>query len=398
MNDRRGYRRGILSGAAGMVIILLLLFALWRAGVIFPSEASLLSYQNVMKLSYIDRLIDNKYIGEVDKDVSSDYLMAGALAGLEDDYSVYYTKDQYVTLQESTSGEYNGIGVAMQTQEDGSLVIVKCYEDSPAAQAGLLVGDTILAINGQSTSDMTLEELVAIIRDTATLEITLEIQREGSENFEVTVEKTDIVSPSVSSAMLSDQIGYIVISEFTDVTFQQYQQAFAELEDQGMQKLIIDVRNNPGGLYSSVCDVLNSILPEGVMVYTIDKQGNKTEEVSEGETPLSIPLSVLINGKSASSAEIFAGAIKDYEIGTLVGEKTFGKGIVQTIFPLSDGSAVKLTTSKYYTPDGNNIHGIGIQPDVEVEAEGETAVPGEEASYTQDAQLQAAIQALEETP
>ena len=207
------------------------------------------------------------------------------------------------------------------------------------------------------------------------------------------MERRTIEVPTVESEMLENQIGYIAITSFDDVTTEQFMTALDTLESQGMEALVVDLRNNGGGLVSSVCAILDRLLPEGLIVYTEDKYGNREEEYSDAENYFDKPLAVLVNGNSASASEIFAGAIKDYGIGTLVGTTTYGKGIVQKIYPLSDGTAVKLTVSKYYTPNGNNIHGTGIEPDVTVELDEElmyeVEIPKEE-----DNQLQAAIEVL----
>ena len=187
--------------------------------------------------------------------------------------------------------------------------------------------------------------------------------------------------------------GYIRISEFTGVTPEQYEKAFSNLKDQGMEELVIDLRNNPGGLLTSVCDVLNNILPEGLIVYTEDKYGNRQEEYSDGKNPLDMPLAVLVNEGSASASEIFAGAVQDYGIGTIVGTTTYGKGVVQAVHQLEDGSAVKLTVSNYYTPKGNSINEVGIQPDVEVKLDTEL-LNKEEISHEEDNQLQEALEIL----
>ena len=212
--------------------------------------------------------------------------------------------------------------------------------------------------------------------------------------MEVTVEITDVELPSVFSEMLENQTGYIRISQFTDVTPDQYEKAFSDLKDQGMEQLVVDLRENPGGLLTSVCAILNSILPEGLIVYTEDKYGNRSEERSEGKTPLDMPFAVLVNENSASASEIFAGAVQDYGIGTIVGTVTYGKGVVQELRPLSDGSAVKLTVSDYYTPKGNSINEVGIKPDVEVKLDSEL-LNQEKITHQEDNQLQEALKVLE---
>ena len=226
--------------------------------------------------------------------------------------------------------------------------------------------------------------------------IELTVRREGeTEEQTILLTRRAVDIPTVTSEMLENNIGYLEISEFDTVTLEQFQEAKASLEEQGMEKLIVDLRNNPGGNLSTVVDILKEILPEGLIVYTEDRYGERTEYSCDGEKELTIPLAVLINGESASASEIFAGAVKDYGIGTLVGTTTFGKGIVQRIVELSDGTAVKLTIAKYYTPKGNNIHEKGIEPDVEVELDKELeqliTIPKD-----QDNQLQKAIEVLEE--
>lgn len=273
---------------------------------------------------------------------------------------------------------------------------MRCYENTPAAESGLLPGDIVTKYNGEDTSGLDLTEIVNEIKTGENDEITFTIKREGeSEEKEITLTRRAVDIPTVTSEMLENNIGYLEISEFDTVTLEQFQEAKASLESQGMEKLIVDLRNNPGGNLSTVVDILREILPEGLIVYTEDRYGNRTEYSCDGDRELEIPLAVLINGDSASASEIFAGAVKDYGIGTLVGTTTFGKGIVQRIVELSDGTAVKLTIAKYYTPKGNNIHDKGIEPDVEVELE-----EGLEQQITipkdQDNQLQKAIEILEE--
>lgn len=195
--------------------------------------------------------------------------------------------------------------------------------------------------------------------------------------------------------MLEDNIGYISIYEFTGQAVSQYEEAFEELQSQGMKRMIIDVRNNPGGLLTSVCDLLEDMLPEGLMVYTEDKDGKRQEYTCDGENELEMPLVVLVNGNSASASEIFAGAIQDYGTGTIVGTTTFGKGVVQSLIPFTDGSAIKTTTAKYYTPSGRCIHGTGIEPDVEVELT-EGLEQKSELTYEEDNQLQTAVETVKE--
>lgn len=220
------------------------------------------------------------------------------------------------------------------------------------------------------------------------------IQRENEEKTrDVKVEIRDVEIQTVSHEMLSEDTGYIRISEFSEVTSNQYKKAFADLKDQGMKKLVVDLRDNPGGLLTAVCGVLRQILPEGLIVYTEDKNGKREEEICDGKNELDMPLAVLVNGNSASASEIFAGAVKDYGIGTIVGTTTYGKGVVQTIQPLTDGSAVKITIAKYFTPKGNDINKKGITPDVEAELSGDIT-DWTELTHKEDAQLQTALKEI----
>lgn len=283
-----------------------------------------------------------------------------------------------------------------QDKDTSEISVWRCYENTPAAESGLLPGDIVTKYNGEDTSGLDLTEIVNEIKTGENDEITFTIKREGeSEEKEITLTRRAVDIPTVTSEMLENNIGYLEISEFDTVTLEQFQEAKASLESQGMEKLIVDLRNNPGGNLSTVVDILREILPEGLIVYTEDRYGNRTEYSCDGDRKLEIPLAVLINGDSASASEIFAGAVKDYGIGTLVGTTTFGKGIVQRIVELSDGTAVKLTIAKYYTPKGTNIHEQRHEPDVEVELE-----EGLEQQITipkdQDNQLQKAIEILEE--
>lgn len=348
----------------------------------------------VQKAKYIEDTVKESYTGDVDDEEMEEYMYKGMMASLGDPYSAYYTSEEYEELTTETTGSYEGIGVVMQQDADtGEVKVVRCYEGAPGAEAGLQPEDVLIQVNGESISGMELSEVVDKVKssqDTAHLTIA----REGeSEYLEIDVPLEEVNIPVVEHEMLDDQIGYIALYEFTEQTEPQYKEAFEDLENQGMERLIIDVRNNPGGLLTSVCDILEDILPEGMIVYTEDRDGNREEYTCSGENELEIPLAVLVNGNSASASEIFAGAIQDYGTGTLVGTTTFGKGIVQSLIPFTDGSAIKTTTAKYYTPSGRCIHGTGIEPDVTVELdpglEQETSI-----SHEEDNQLQKAMEVV----
>ena len=345
------------------------------------------------KIKYLENMIDEEYLGEISTDKLEEGVYAGLIYGLGDVYSRYYTKDEYEQESVTTEGSYVGIGVAMQKYTAGGVQIVECYKGSTAEEAGVKVDDVITAINGEDITDTELQDVVSMIKDNEDKDVVLTVQRKGEDTQEITVKVSNVELPSVFGEMLDENTGYIQITEFKGVTVEQYEEVFADLKEQGMERLVVDLRDNPGGLLNVVCDILRDILPEGLIVYTEDKNGNRSEEPCDGKNPLDMPLAVLVNGNSASASEIFAGAVKDYGLGTIVGTTTYGKGVVQSIRQLSDGSAVKLTIANYYTPKGNSINKTGIRPDVEVELSPEL-LNQEEITHEEDNQLQAALNSL----
>lgn len=348
------------------------------------------------KLTYLENLIDEYYLGDKDEEKLQEGLYTGLLYGLDDPYSRYYTAEEYEAENSSSQGTYVGIGILMENNTEGGVKIVKCYEGGPGEAAGLKKGDIISAIDGEDITDKETSDVADMIRNSDKDSVVLTIHREDVEDaMEITVQITDVELPSVFHEMLDQKIGYIRITEFKGVTCEQYKTAFADLEDQGMERLIVDLRDNPGGLLDQVCDILREILQEGLIVYTEDKDGNREEETCDGKNKLQMPLAVLVNENSASASEIFAGAVQDYGIGTIVGTTTYGKGVVQSIRQLSDGSAVKLTVANYYTPNGNNINKIGIKPDVEVALDTSLLNKDkDEITHDEDNQLQEAIKAV----
>lgn len=358
------------------------------------TDNEILDSETVDKIEELTDYMDLYYYEEFDKKDIQNSLYAGVLEGLGDPYSVYYTAEQFADQQVSTSGVYYGIGAALRRDSETKRTIVsKVYEGTPAEEAGILNDDIILSVNGIDASSVGLSELVQKIRGEEGTTVHLQIYRSSvSKTFEFDVERKNVQLPSVTGQMMENGIGYIQISEFQKKTGEQFSKMVEELGDQGMTSMIVDLRDNPGGMLSTVVQILDEILPEGLVVYTQDKYGEKQEFRSD-KSCLKYPMAVLINGNSASASEIFAGAIKDYSYGTLIGTKTFGKGIVQTILPLEDGDAIKLTTSKYYTPNGNYIHGVGIEPDIELEYK---FLGGEDEQYDRkyDNQIQKAIEVL----
>ena len=385
------YAAGVLTGV--------LVVTLAVGGVKFVQQRQyngvLSDSSHVQKIEYLEKMIDQEYLGEVDNAEMAEGIYAGLVYGLGDVYSRYYTADEYAQETASTDGAYAGIGVSIQKNKNGGVQIAECYEGGPGAEAGLQTGDVITAINDTDVTDMELSDVVSLIRENKDNTIVLTVFRENEEKSrEISVDVTDVELPSVFGEMLDKKTGYIQITQFTGVTLQQYKDMFAELKDKGMERLVIDLRDNPGGLLTSVCDILREILPEGLIVYTEDKYGNREEETCDGKHQLDMPLAVLVNENSASASEIFAGAVQDHEVGTIVGTTTYGKGVVQELRQLSDGSAVKLTVSNYYTPNGNSINKVGIKPDVEVKLASEL-LNKDEITHEEDNQLQKTLDVIE---
>lgn len=349
------------------------------------------------KIEAIEEVINENYLNEADEEEVEARIYKGLVSGLEDPYAAYYTKEELKKIQESTSGEYRGIGAKLTRDPDtGTIEVVTCFAGTPSEKAGMLPGDILYKVNDTEVTGMDLTDVVSIIKTAEGDTVHIEVVRDGENDYlEFDVERTNVAVPTVASRMLDGNIGYIAVSEFDTVTVEQFSEALAGLEEQGMEKLIIDLRNNLGGVLNGCCEMLRQILPEGLIVYTEDKYGQREEYTCDGEHVFQKPMAVLVNEYSASAAEIFSGAVKDHGLATLVGTKTFGKGIVQRIIPLDDGTAVKLTISKYYTPNGTDIHQKGIEPDVEVELDeslkNKVSIPEEE-----DNQLQKAIEILRE--
>ena len=336
-------------------------------------EEGLLSSKVVQKIETLEELIDRMfYLHEVTDEELTEGIYRGMLKALDDPYSVYYTKEEVEELQMSTAGIYYGIGAYIMFDKEGnSTKISSVMPDSPAERAGLRANDLIYAIDGESIYGMQTSDSVKLIKGEENTEVVLSILRDG-ERMDVTVIRGKVETPTVVSRMLEDRMGYIQIVEFDDVTSGQFENALKDLKSQGMKGLILDLRQNPGGNLDTVVEIGEMLLPKGLIVYTEDKNGKREEYRSNGKHEIDIPMTVLVDMNSASAAEILAGAIQDYKKGTLIGTTTDGKGIVQAVRSLRDGSAVKITISSYFTPNGRNIHGVGIEPDIICEFDGET--------------------------
>ncbi|MCX4377512.1 MAG: S41 family peptidase [Lachnospiraceae bacterium] len=323
----------------------------------------------VDKLGVLEEAIDKYFWQDVEDQTLQNGVYKGLLAALDDPYSVYYTTEELIALQEQTEGIYYGIGAYIsQDKETGYVQISKIIKNTPAEESNLMQGDYIYAINGESMQGKDSTYVVSKIKGEEGSYVTITVIREGvSDPLDIEVERRKIESPTVEYEMHENGIAYIQITEFDLVTTKQFEDAYKQAKEEGMRGLIIDLRSNPGGNLSTVCDIARMILPKGLIVYTEDKYGERDEYSCDGKNQIQVPLVVLTNGYSASASEILAGAVKDYGIGKIMGTTTYGKGIVQKVINLSDNTAIKLTVSTYFTPNGNNIHKIGVEPDITVE-------------------------------
>lgn len=413
---KKRFWTGFLSGLIGAIVLVVVAGATYlmlnddRKNSVIPyedvaatekdNEEDDYSYDKIVeKLSLLKMLIDTYYLDEVDPENFATGIYRGFIASLNDPYSTYYTKGEYSNLLESSSGVYYGIGaVVSQDVKTGIITVVKPYEGTPAYNAGLLPNDIIYKVNGEEVTGKDLTEVVSKIKGKEGTEVVITIYRDGvDEPMDFTIVRQKINIPTIEFEMLDsrNKIGYIQITEFDEITVSQFSDAVSQLERKGMKGLIIDVRDNPGGLLNSVVKILDRLIYKGLLVYTEDKNGQREEKYADDSKQFNKPIVVLINENSASASEIFAGALQDYEKATIVGTTSFGKGIVQSVIPLTDGTAVKLTISKYYTPKGRNIHGTGITPDVEIELDEElkkmVTIP-----HDQDNQLQKAIEIIKD--
>lgn len=333
-----------------------------------PAESVINDY-TIQKLEKLEELIDEQYYRDEDIDIDAmiEGMYAGVVDSLGDPYSTYYTAEEWEKMIAQNNGIYYGIGATISIDSvTGFAKINSVVEGSPAEEAGLRENDIIYKVEDETTHGMTVTEVVSRVRGKEGTVVHLTIYREGQLNYlEVDVTRRHMIETNtVSYEVYDNGVGYIRISEFDTVTSNQFEEAMEVIKGSGVQGLILDLRSNPGGSLPVVVDIARLLLPKGLIVYTEDKNGNREEYTCDGKNELDIPMVVLINENSASASEILAGAIKDHGVGTLIGTTTFGKGIVQRILPLTDGTALKLTISSYFTPNGNNIHGVGIEPDI----------------------------------
>jgi len=395
-NEKKSYRKGLFVGALCTVFLAIVIIAILMA--VFNSKLAgdFLTVGQKNKLAQLNAILDEYYYKDISDDDKAEGIYKGLFYSAKDEYTEYYTPKEYEKLNAELTGDYAGIGATLQkNSETGEYSIVKVYKDSAAEEAGIKEGDVIISVDGKRTSEDggNMDDFVSEnIRGKAGTVRLIEFRRGDTEKtVKVTLKR--VIVPSVSYKMLDGKVGYIEISQFSTGTKKEFESALEDLKKQGMESVIYDLRNNGGGMVDSVTAILDDILPKGKVVYTKDKNGKEESYYSDDEKQLKIPTVVLVNGGTASSSEIFTGAIRDYKWGTIIGEKTFGKGIVQVTLPLVDGSAVKITNAKYYTPKGECIHKKGIEPDIELKYQF-LGNENDEYDYTLDNQIQKALEVL----
>lgn len=365
-------------------------------------DKSNVSRSSVQKFNEARSILQKSFYEKIDTDKLLEGAISGMADSLKDPYTVYYNKDQmksFTNMQRNTEDEYVGVGLPIILDKNGLITVLEPFDDSPAKAAGIKQGDKILKIDGKDITGIRDESLVAnMIKGQENTETVLTILRQSENNtFDVRVVRKKIKAKlNIRSEMLENKIGYIKIKMFDENISKNFISQLNTLVAQGAKSIIIDVRDNPGGLYHEVVLLADRLLPKGTIVYTENRQGKKSYEKSDA-TELNLPVAVLTNGNSASASEILAGAIKDFKKGILVGTKTFGKGLVQSTYSFDDGTGIKVTIARYFTPSGVCIHGEGIKPDIEVNMPDKykdtpvSAIPRDE-----DLQLQKAIQVLQQ--
>ncbi|WP_346894765.1 S41 family peptidase [Clostridium sp. UBA7503] len=360
------------------------------------------TYENVVdfeKLYTIKDKLDRYYLGEIDIDKLIDGAAAGMTEAVGDPYTTYMNAEEFKDFYSQTEGNYVGLGIQVGVKED-KIVVVATFENSPAEKVGILSGDIIESVNGTKVEGKDLEKAVKTMKGEKGEAVELTLARENKGSFNVKAVRDEIEMITVKKEMIDSQVGYIQVTMFDENTSSNFENAIKDLNSKGMKSLIVDLRENPGGLLDQTVNMCSQFIPKNKnIVYTEDKNGSRKDYNSVGGIAEGLPLTILIDEGSASASEIFTGAIKDYKLGTLVGTKTFGKGVVQTTFyrdrdGFRDGTALKVTISKYYTPNGQNIHGIGIEPDILVEYPEE--LKGKSYDKSVDPQFEKALEVAKE--
>lgn len=369
----KGFFKGVITGAIAAVFIGAVVIGIGDAVSGSYKSNTVVDKEFEDKVNNLTSYIDTFYLDadKVKKEDLQNGMYKGLMNSIDDKYAQYYTPDEYNDFQETNNGQYGGIGAYVsQNSDTGDIVIVNPFDGAPAKEAGIKPGDIIVDIDGTSVVGMELSDAVTLMKGEPDTDVSVKVLRDG-EYIDVNITRKVVDVPTVKHEIIENgDIGYIYVSGFDKVTSTQFRQALDDIEAKNAKALIVDIRDNGGGMLDVVVDMLDRLLPEGLLVYTETNQGRDEEYYSTNGEYYDKPMAVLINGYSASASEVFAGAVQDYKAGTIIGTTSYGKGIVQSIFSLNkdgDGSAIKLTTARYYTPNGRNIHGIGITPDITVE-------------------------------
>ena len=375
--NKPGFGAGLGVGlgiGAVAILFMLVVVVLSNRSLAGKKSASdtLLNDEAVQKINALQSVIDSSFYDYNDEQITDDEmrdgLYKGLVSSLNDKYAAYYNEEEFKDMMESNEGVYYGVGAYISIGDDGYPFFQSIIEGTPAEESGLRGGDIIYKINDESAYGLTLDNVVSRVKGPEGTQVHLTIVREGESDYlEFDVTRRRVETPTVKHKMLEDNIGYIQITEFDNVTVNQFESAYTDIRNQGADRLIIDLRSNPGGMLNAVNDIARMILPEGVIVYEMNNKNERKDYMCDGKHEIDIPLVVLVNENSASASEILSGSIRDYGVGTLVGKNTYGKGIVQSLKPFSDGTAIKLTISAYYLPSGECIQGKGIAPDIEAE-------------------------------
>lgn len=389
------FRNGFLSGVAVCLVIALMVVIVKETMLHSTVGSGFMTKHGVEKVNLLSDVIDQYYYKDITDEEKMEGIYKGLMSSTNDKYTDYYSPKEFKDLMVTMEGDYGGIGATLsQDKVTKEVSVVEVYEGSPAARAGLERGDIVISVDGHLGTDESLDDFVQRIRGEEGTSIEMVYKRDDQEHT-IEITREEVIVPSVSHRMLDDKIGYIRISSFVNGTQKDFEDALADLQSQGMQGIVFDMRDNGGGMVDSVVAILDDILPAGTVVYTMDKSGKREDYTSDDAKKIEIPVTVLVNENTASAAEIFTGAIRDFNYGTIIGTNTFGKGIVQSTVPLSDGSAVKITVATYYTPSGECIHEKGIKPDIELEFSYADENPTE-YDELKDNQVQKAMEVLGE--
>jgi len=359
-------------------------------------DADEVSYENIKKFNMVRNILKEDYYLEVDENQLIEGAVAGLAESLKDPYTVYFDKNRMKSFLEKSAGSYVGIGVTVNVDEKGLLTVIEPGEDSPAEKAGMKKGDKIVKVDDTDVTAISDENMViSMIKGEENTKVKITVYRPDEDiykQFEITRKR--IKASNIKSEILEGDIGYIRLVMFDNEIADYFKNDLNKMLKSGIRGLVIDLRDNPGGSYEQVVEIADALLPDGTIVYTENREGKKDYKKSN-EAHVDLPLAILINGNSASASEILAGAVKDHGRGTLVGTKTFGKGLVQELRILDDNSGIKVTISRYFTPSGVCIQGTGISPDIEVEVLNDyRSLPASQIPRDRDIQLQSAIEAV----